>query len=1123
MPESEPDKNKIADAKTEETADPAVSAGSAPAGKSDPENAGKPEKKQAAKGKDAEKTPDAGKKEKTKKPPLARWAKWTIILLSVLCVLLIFALIELACLPRLLEEDINRLLQPLAEGGGVEFRIKTISLTSAEVACKLTGTARDGSPKNVGGIGSLSIRYSPLSLLFSRTIDSIDIENCDVVADYSDGAFSIPAYDLFAKKFQSREKKEDDSAPSDDLNAVIPVRIGRISLSGSLIAEAHTEDAVDLLHIPYAVTVRPDAELAWNKLDCSLAVQFATNALQCQTSYLHRDKKVVLDLKNFALATSAMPGTVRSALPRGLRAGLALSSKAELDLNTLKVKEDSSVEGAFTVAYRTQQGLRVNSETPFSVKMLPDDVVSLTLGTMKGEYDAIPFEVGGIEAAVSIPKRTVKGGFQVKLAESEPAQFSIGTNVFGPDDEPDLWVYSYYILLENDPLFKVKYKGVDVSFRPGEKKIVADVTLSDKKEMEFSAEISATEFQAEVDGAALNPSLKGMTAFFRPDKLLIHANNDGEGEYKGPGGAVEISGGELGCTFNGMNVTFKPETFQVVFDKTGDENLIAGMEINGGELTAERDGMKVSFAPETFNAWLTVADAIRKTSAKLKGGRLLAELNGMTCSADTLAFNAGSDDGKAYRADAKLTAFRFRQDAANLTYDAPEIVLNAAFAGGLLSGEAVCGDSALSMPNLKLLAKDLNWEFPFDMMLAAKDGEAGETEENGSGTGTAVRPRTGKVALGDFEYDGIRAASLDGTILWDDAAKAMRLKTDARLFSITGQIRADVVLGGAGVETECGITIPEQDADLSKDLALFFPQFEEIACTGKLGGSAVYRILPKGATGNAKFSIADADILIPEKKLEAHGVGFGFEIPEIAILQSAPGQTISFKSVKFDKIETGAGRIAFRMESPDTWQIESALLDWCNGHIRLGSITYRIGQERTEAVLYCDRLDLPIFLTQIGLGQISGSGAINGTIPVVVTQEGGQGLPDNVYFEDAFLFSTPGEDGIIRGEIDDAILNADSGIEMELAKDALKDFSYSWVRMNMLSTGQDGDLKLSLQLDGRPNRALYYSFDENTASFVKSATPCIFQGIRLDTNVNVQAGKTLELVDYFRQIFSRGD
>ena len=1098
MPESEPEKKTV------------------PAGTPDASGADKrnhePDKKRSG---------SSAAPAQAKKQPVPRRAKWAIALLLLLCLFLLGALVELACLPHFLEKDINKILQPLAEGGGVEFRIKTISLTSAEVACKVKDTTRDGRPLNVGSIGSLSIRYSPIELMRDRAIESIEIENCNVTVDYSDGSFRIPAYDLFAKSFQSDEPKEkDDSAPVDDLNAVIPVKVGRIALSGNLAAVARSEDAIDNVHIPYAVTVKPDPELGWNKLDCSLSVHFATNGIRCRASYLHREKKVELDLDDFTLATSAMPGTVRSALPRGLRAGVSFRSKAELDLNTLKVSDNSSVEGAFTVAYRTPQGLRINSETPFSVKMLPDEVVSLTVGTIKGEYDAIPFEVGGIKANVSLPKRTVKGGFQVRLAESEPAEFSIGTNVFGPDDEPDLWVYSYYILLENDPHFKVKYKGVDVSFRPGEKNIVADVTLSDKKEMEFSAEISATEFQAEVDGAALDPSLKGMTASFKPEKLLTLANNDGERT----GGSVEISGGELGCTFNGMNVTFKPETFQVVFDKIGDENLIAGMEINGGELTAERDGMKVSFAPETFNAWLTVADAIRKTSAKLKGGKLLAELEGMTCSADALAFDAGSDDGKAYRADAKISAFQFKQDAAGLVYDAPELNLNAAFADGLLSGEFVCGDSALSMPELKLFAKNLNWEFPFDMMLASADEktaeEEPETEEK------ELRPRTGKVALGDFEINGIQAASLDGTIQWDAAASALHLKTDAKLFSITGQIYADVVLGAAGVETECGITIPDQDADLSKDLAAFFPQFEEISCTGKLGGSAVYKLLPKTTTGSAKFRIADADVFIPEQKLEVRGISLGFEVPEIAVLKSAPGQMLSFKSVKYDRIETGSGYATFRMEAPDTWQIENALLNWCNGHIRLGSITYRPGQETTEAVLYCDRLEMPLFLTQIGIGEINGNGSINGTIPVVLVQKTdafGKSKIDNIYFEDAFLFSTPGEDGVIKGDLDEALTNAGTGIEMELAKDALKDFSYSWVRMRLQSVGPEKEnMKLSLSLDGKPNRALYYAFDENTASFMKSNTPCVFQGIRLDTNVNMY-GKAMELADYFQKIFSKAE
>ena len=1068
-----------------------------------------------------------------KKQPVPRRAKWAIGLLLLLCLLLTGALFLAAFLPHFLERDINNLLRPLAEGGGVEFRIKTISLTSAEIACKLTDTS-GGTPRSVGGIGAFSVRFSPYSLFVDRMIDAVEIENCDITADYSGGSVSLPALDLFAKSLQSGEPKEKSNSPApDDLNAVIPVKVGRIDLSGSVSAESRSEDAVDILHIPYAIAVKPDPEQGWNKLDCTLSVHFATNAVECRAAYLHKGKKVVLELENFALATSAMPGTVRSALPRGLRAGLAFRSKAELDLNTLKVVEDSTVDGAFTVAYRTPQGLRISSETPFSLKMLPDEVVTLTVGALKGEYDAIPFELGGFEAFVSLPERTIRGGFRVTVAESEQARFSFDG---GLNSERS----GLSLKLDNAPLLRAAYRGVDVAFRPG--KLAAGIEFIDD-ELTAAADFTCAEIHAGLNGAGIDPELKGLSAFLKPESFEAHFRLLGNQIEA----SAELAGGELGAGFQGIEVTLRPETIRAGYDLEDGVTVISA-GLTGGELRTDFNGIEISFCPETLSAMFKTSGEDREISAGLTGGGLSARLEGMSCSADKLAFNAGSDDCRAYRADAKVSGFRFKQDAADLRYDAPELTLDAAFADGLLSGEFVCADSALSMPELKLLAKNLRWEFPFDQRIAEPEDENAELadaepEDEGIELAEAdnespesdgethdeqpektVPPRTGKIALGDFEFNGVQAASLDGTIQWDANAHALRLNTDARLLSIDGQIYANIAFGDAGVETECGITIPEQDADLSKDLAAFLPQFEEITCTGKFGGSAVYRLLPKTTTGSAKFRIADADVFIPEQKLEARGVNLGFEMPEIAILKSAPGQTLSFKSIKYDKIETGAGEATFRMEAPDTWQVENAHLNWCNGHIRLGGITYRPGQPTIEAVLYCDRLDLPLFLTQIGLGEISGSGSINGTIPVVIVQKTdafGKAKIDNVYFEDAFLFSTPGEDGVIKGDLDEALLDAGTGIEMELAKDALKDFSYSWVRMRMESVGPDKDtMKLSLSFDGRPNRALYYSFDENTASFMKSNTPCIFQGIRLDTNVNMY-GKAMELVNYFQQIRSK--
>ncbi len=1076
-----------------------------------------------------------------KKAPIPRRAKWLIALLSVLCVILLAVLLELAFLPQFLEQDINKILQPLAEGGGVEFRIKTISLTSAEVACKIKDTSRNGRPVKVGSIGSLSIRYSPVSLLRERAIESIDIENCDVTVDYSDGSISVPAYDLFAKSFQSDEPKEKSDTP-DDLNAVIPVKVGKISLSGSIAAVARSEDAVDNLHIPYAVTVTPDPEQGWNKIDCSLMVHFSTNGIRCKATYLHQEKKVVLNLDDLSLATSALPGTVRSSLPRTLRAGVSLNAKAEVDLNSLnlEVLDNSSLElnGELTFAYRMPQGLRIDSAAPFSLKTAPrviptvkpmnppktDMGIWFTLGTLKGEYDKIPFEVGDIKAFVSLPKRTVEGRFQVKLAESEPAEFSFG----GYMNET---MKGLELKLENRPLFQAKYKGADVSFRA--LLFIAGANMAADGNISGSVTFDGGDLQAGFEGGTLSPELKSLTATFDPKSFSINAVIR---DSMIADSNIEFKDGDLRAEYKGMTVSLKQKILYAGLVGGQDDPINIGGGFRDGELVFEKEGIKASFLPESFSVnanfdsgflsgGMTLTDAIQSAGVKFAGGKLLAELEGMTCGADTLVFNAKSQDGKMYKADGTITAFQFKQDAAGLTYDAPELGLNAAFdiGGGVLSGDVSCPDSKLAMPELKLLAQNLHWDFPFDYSLIEADEDAPEDAQ----AKPPAAPRTGKIALGDFEFNDVQAASLDGTVQWDDAAKTFRLKSDAHLFSIDGQIYANVALGGsAGVEVECGLTVPEQPADLSKDLAKFLPQFEEISCTGKFSADAVYRILPKTTTGHAKFRIADADLFIPEQKLEVRGIGLGFEVPEISILKSAPGQTLSFKSVKYDRIETGAGLATFRMEAPDTWQVENARLDWCNGHIRLGGITYRIGQSTTEAVLYCDRLEMPLFLTQIGIGEINGNGSINGTIPVVLVQKTdalGKSKIDNIYFEDAFLFSTPGEVGVIKGELDEALTNAGTGIEMELAKDALKDFSYSWVRMRLQSVGPEKEnMKLELSLDGRPNRALYYAFDENTASFIKSPTPCLFQGIRLDTNVNMY-GKAMELADYFQKIFSKSE
>jgi len=81
---------------------------------------------------------------------------------------------------------------------------------------------------------------------------------------------------------------------------------------------------------------------------------------------------------------------------------------------------------------------------------------------------------------------------------------------------------------------------------------------------------------------------------------------------------------------------------------------------------------------------------------------------------------------------------------------------------------------------------------------------------------------------------------------------------------------------------------------------------------------------------------------------------------------------------------------------------------------------------------------------------------------------------------------------------------------MELTIEALKDFIYDWVRLKLLTEGED--LLLYLQFDGKPANPLPFIYKKDLGGFVrvKSAEEgSRFQGIRLDINLVIPLDKIL--------------
>ncbi len=86
---------------------------------------------------------------------------------------------------------------------------------------------------------------------------------------------------------------------------------------------------------------------------------------------------------------------------------------------------------------------------------------------------------------------------------------------------------------------------------------------------------------------------------------------------------------------------------------------------------------------------------------------------------------------------------------------------------------------------------------------------------------------------------------------------------------------------------------------------------------------------------------------------------------------------------------------------------------------------------------------------------------------------------------------------------------AATSIQMAIAREALRDYSYNWVRMGF-NTFEDM-MHIRLELDGAPSGRLPFAFDERTVlrPSVDGEQKAMFQGISFDINFNIPLDEIL--------------
>jgi len=274
-------------------------------------------------------------------------------------------------------------------------------------------------------------------------------------------------------------------------------------------------------------------------------------------------------------------------------------------------------------------------------------------------------------------------------------------------------------------------------------------------------------------------------------------------------------------------------------------------------------------------------------------------------------------------------------------------------------------------------------------------------------------------------------------------------------------------------------------------------------------------------TGRLIADVSKGSVFLDQQNLSVQGINTQVEIRDIFSFQSAPGQKLTVEQIDINDIHISDAEVVYNIESDRSFLIESCRFKWCQGMVSTGSL--RIDSQKDEYALdlYCDRLRLSEILKEIGAFQAEGQGSLNGKIPLSYNK-------GRFEFNNGFLYSTPGQGGTIRIMGTDILTSGVPGdsvqfSQLELAGEALKNYTYKWAKLNLNTIGDD--LVVNMKFDGKPERPLPFVYKKEVNRFVRvdDAHPgSHFQGIAIDVNLKLPLNRVLKFGTSLNQMLDRG-
>jgi hypothetical protein len=467
---------------------------------------------------------------------------------------------------------------------------------------------------------------------------------------------------------------------------------------------------------------------------------------------------------------------------------------------------------------------------------------------------------------------------------------------------------------------------------------------------------------------------------------------------------------------------------------------------------------------------------------------------GMRVPALLINLEAHLGDNEALQASVKFSASDVNIKTESLSAGIPRLVLAGTIRqspGGIpqFDGLFKIDGGSLRDPSTKTRVAGINAAFPFQWPWKHSS-------------------KKGKVFFGPVKSSGLNLGSFSGSI--QQSEPGVDFKGNHKLDLIPGfklKIKGHSLLFSRNKRSE--VSFESRYRTVSPmNLGDFHPGAVGVEATGELTLKGELIADHIGLRCAVDTVLDRAGVVLKKSATSFENIRMNFSMPDLLKLRSAPRQQLRIGRISMGNIHLSDAVVDFQIESDRSVLIEQTNFKWCGG--RISSLAMRIepGVEDYELVLYCDRIKLDRLLEQLGVARAEGEGEVSGRIHVRFKD-------GEIRFDDGFLFSTPGEEGTIHVK---AVEMLTSGIpksspqyaQMELAREALKDYQYKWVRLKINTEGEN--LVLRLTFDGKPANPLPFVYKKEFGGFVRDTTGkrfSNFQGIRLNVNLGLPLNKIL--------------